>query len=585
MKAVWRYQERGTSLAVLEFENQQPLARRGYRRKTASPATALVLLIALILSIPVLVVLGYVFAPTGDIWSHLASTVLPTYLYNTLVLAIGVSVLVLVIGVGTAWLVTMCEFPGRRIFSWALFLPLAMPAYIIAYTYTGMLDFAGPLQTALREIFGWSRADYWFPSIRSLGGAVMMLGLVLYPYVYLVSRTAFLEQSICALEVGRTLGRGPWRGFLSIALPLARPAIVTGLALALMETLSDFGTVEYFAVDTFTTGIYRTWFGLNEPAAAAQLAAVLMIFVFSLILLERVNRGKRRFHHTTGRYQNITRYRLGRNRQVLAMLACGLPIFLGFLLPTAWLVKDSFLHSSSAFNAHFPSLVMNSVMVALIAAGLSLVVALFLIYGMRRDARAPSRMEQGALRVASMGYAVPGPVLAVGIMLPFGFIDNTVDHWMRATFNISTGLILSGTMVALLFAYIVRFLAISLNTVEAGVDTVTPNMDRAARTLGVTGFRKLVRVHIPIISGSLMTALLLVFVDVMKELPATLVLRPFGFDTLAIRAYEMASDERLADAAGPSLAIVLVGILPVIVLSRAIARSRPGQNIAARNDY
>ncbi|WP_367281153.1 ABC transporter permease [Sneathiella sp.] len=539
---------------------------------------------ALILSIPVLVVLGYVFVPAQDIWAHLASTVLPTYLYNTLALALGVAAVVLIIGVGTAWLVTMCEFPGRRIFSWALFLPLAMPAYIIAYTYTGMFDFAGPLQTALREMFGWSRADYWFPSIRSLGGAIAMLGLVLYPYVYLVSRTAFLEQSICALEVGRTLGRGPWRGFFSIALPLARPAIVTGLALALMETLSDFGTVQFFAVDTFTTGIYRTWFGLGEPAAAAQLAAILMLFVFTLILIERFNRGKRKFHHTTGRYQKITRYRLGKGHQGLALLACALPIIFGFLLPTGWLLKDSISHSSSAFNAHFPQLVLNSVTVALIAAGLSLLLALFLIYGLRRDSAAPSRFEQGALRVASMGYAVPGPVLAVGIMLPFGFVDNAVDSWMRTAFGISTGLILSGTMVALLFAYIVRFLAISLNTVEAGVDTVTPNMDRAARTLGVTGLKKLFRVHIPIISGSLMTAVLLVFVDVMKELPATLVLRPFGFDTLAIRAYEMASDERLADAAGPSLAIVIVGILPVIILSRAIAKSRPGQHSASRSD-
>ncbi|MZR30854.1 ABC transporter permease [Sneathiella litorea] len=547
--------------------------------------TAFVLLIALVLSIPVLVVLGYIFVPAQDIWAHLASTVLPLYLYNTLVMTLGVAALVLVIGVGTAWLVTMCEFPGRRIFSWALFLPLAMPAYIIAYTYTGMLDFAGPLQTALRETFGWSRADYWFPAIRSLGGVIVMLGLVLYPYVYLVSRTAFLEQSICALEVGRTLGRGPWRGFISIALPLARPAIVTGLALALMETLSDFGTVDYFAVDTFTTGIYRTWLGLGEPAAAAQLAAILMVFVFTLILIERFNRGKRKYHHTTGRYQKITRYSLSKNRQGLAMLACALPIIFGFLLPTGWLIKDSVSEMDVIFNAQFPRLVLNSVTVALIASSLSLFLAMILIYGLRRDSRGPSRMEQGALRIASMGYAVPGPVLAVGIMLPFGFIDNTVDHWMRAAFGISTGLILSGTMVALLFAYIVRFLAISLNTVEAGVDTVTPNMDRAARTLGITGLGKLVRVHIPIVSGSLMTAVLLVFVDVMKELPATLVLRPFGFDTLAIRAYEMASDERLADAAGPSLAIVIVGILPVVVLSRAIAKSRPGQNSQARNDY
>lgn len=563
-------------MSAIDIENRHSLQRRDGARSRFPAATLGMLLATLILALPVLVVFGYVFVPSGEIWAHLASTVLPVYLVNTLLLALGVSILVLLIGVGTAWLVTMCDFPGRRIFTWALFLPLAMPAYIIAYTYTGMLDYAGPLQTALRETFGWGRADYWFPSIRSLGGAVLMFGLVLYPYVYLVSRAAFVEQSIAALEVGRTLGLGPWRGFFSIALPLARPAIVTGLALALMETLSDFGAVQYFAIDTFTTGIYRTWLGLGEPAAAAQLAAILMLFVFSLIILERINRGRRKFHHT-GRYLAISRYRLSPGRKFLAFLACMLPIFFGFLLPTGWLLKDSILHSSSAFNAGFPRLVLSSVSVSLAAAVISLLVALLLIYGVHRTGRAPSRLEQAALRIAAMGYAVPGPVLAVGIMLPFGFIDNSIDYWMRNTFGVSTGLLLSGTMVALFFAYTVRFLAISLNTVEAGAETVTPNMDRAARTLGVTGFTKLRRVHLPIISGSLMTALLLVFVDVMKELPATLVMRPFGFETLAVRAYELAIDERLADAAAPSLAIVVVGILPVIILSRAISRSRPGQ--------
>ncbi len=569
-------------MSVIQIENRQDLRRRDGPHGRFPAMTLGLFILTLILALPVLVVFGYVFVPAGDIWAHLASTVLPVYLTNTVFLALGVTVLVLLIGVGTAWLVTMCDFPGRRIFSWALFLPLAMPAYIIAYTYTGMFDFAGPVQTALRDAFGWTRADYWFPPMRSLGGAILMFGLVLYPYVYLVSRAAFVDQSIAALEVGRTLGRGPWRSFLTIALPLARPAIVTGVALALMETLSDFGAVQYFAIDTFTTGIYRTWLGLGEPAAAAQLAAILMVFVFALILLERLNRGRRKFHHT-GRYQPISRYQMRAGRQFLAFVACLLPIFLGFLLPTGWLLKDSILHSSSAFNAGFSRLVISSVTVSLVAAGLSLLVALVLIYGTRRESRAPGRMEQISLRIAAMGYAVPGPVLAVGIMLPFGFIDNSVDHWMRSAFGISTGLLLSGTMTALFFAYIVRFLAISLNTVEAGADRVTPNMDRAARTLGVTGLAKMFRVHIPLVSGSLMTAVLLVFVDVMKELPATLVMRPFGFETLAIRAYELAIDERLSDAAAPSLAIVVVGILPVIILSRAIARSRPGRNKSANS--
>ncbi|MEH6525337.1 MAG: iron ABC transporter permease [Sneathiella sp.] len=571
-------------MTVFDADKAVLASRKGNGRRAVSITTWFSFLVALIISIPILVVFGFIFVPSGDIWSHLVATVLPVYLMNTLGLAAGVSVLVLLIGVGSAWLVTMCDFPGRKLFTWALFLPLAMPAYIIAYTYTGMFDFSGPFQSFLREYFEWTRQDYWFPPIRSLGGAIVMLGLVLYPYVYLVSRMAFLEQSICALEVGRTLGRGPWRVFFSVAIPLARPAIVTGLALALMETLSDFGTVQYFAIDTFTTGIYRTWFGLGEPAAAAQLAAILMIFVFALILLERLNRGSKKYHHATGRYQKITRFKLQGLRKFTAIIACSLPIFLGFLLPTAWLVKDSIDHFDEIFNRQFPILVFNSVGVAILAAAASLVLAILLIYGLRREGRSSQKVKRTAIRIASMGYAIPGPVLAIGVLLPFGFIDNSIDQWTRATLGYSTGLILSGTMVALLFAYVVRFLAVALNTVEASVDTITPNMDRAAKTLGVTGIKALFRVHLPIISGSLMTALLLVFVDVLKELPATLVLRPFGFDTLAVRAYEMATDEQLGAAAGPSLAIVVAGIIPVIVLSRAIAKSRPGHKGSLRNE-
>jgi len=536
------------------------------------------LTIAVLVALPMLVIAGFVLLPAGDVWEHLASTVLATYFLNTAILIVGVSALVLSIGVSTAWLVTMYDFPGRRYFSWALFLPMAMPAYIIAYTYTGMFDFAGPVQTTLRELFGWGRADYWFPPVRSVGGAVLMLGLVLYPYVYLVSRAAFLEQSICALEVGRTLGRGPFRVFWNIALPLARPAIATGLALTLMETISDFGTVQYFAVDTFTTGIYRTWLAMGEPVAAAQLAAMLMGFVLLLVVLERINRGKRKYHHMSSRYQEIRRQKLRSLKAFWAFLACLGPIFFGFLLPSGWLLSKSILYPESILNTAFPKLAGSSITVAVVAALAALGVSMFLVYAKRQDDRRRKPvLKILAIRIASMGYAIPGPVLAVGILIPFGYTDNVIDTFMRETFGISTGLILSGTLFALMFAYVVRFLAVSLNTVEASVDKVTPNMDRAARTMGVTGIRSILRVHVPIISGSMMTAVLLVFVDVMKELPATLIMRPFGFETLAVRAYELASDERLAEAAGPSLAIVIVGIIPVVILSRAIGRSRPGQ--------
>ncbi len=541
-------------------------------------ATAIgALIIAACVATPILVVAGFMFIPATEIWSHLIDTVLWRYFANTAFMMIAVSFLVLSIGVGAAWFVTMYEFPGRKIFTWALFLPLAMPAYIIAYTYTGMFDFAGPVQTFLRETFEWGRQDYWFPQVRSVGGAAIMFGLVLYPYVYMVSRAAFLEQSVAALEVGRTLGRSPLRVFIEIALPLARPAIVTGLALALMETLADFGTVQYFAVDTFTTGIYRTWLGLGEPAAAAQLAGVLMAFVFFLVMLERRYRGKKKFYHTGGRYQEIRRVALSPLKSLLVFVGCFIPVFFGFLLPVLWLLNKSFLYPETVLNSEFPALLTSSLGVAVAASLIALIIAIFLVFAQRQAAGVVvSRLRYICIRTAAMGYAIPGPVLAVGILIPFGFIDNSVDQFMRDSFGVSTGLILSGTMVALIFAYVVRFLAISLNTVEASAEKITPNMERAAQTMGVTGLKALFRVHIPIMSGSVLTALLLVFVDVLKELPATLIMRPFGFETLAVRAYELASDERLAEAAGPSISIVLAGIIPVIILSRAISRSRPG---------
>ncbi len=528
---------------------------------------------ATLIAIPVVVVLLHVFVPTGDVWRHLASTVLPSYIGNSLWLMLGVGAGTLVIGVGTAWLVTMCRFPGRGIFEWALLLPMAVPAYVIAYTYTGLLDYAGPVQESLRALFGWGRGDYWFPEIRSLGGAVVMLVLVLYPYVYLLSRAAFLEQSVCVLEVSRTLGRTPLRAFISVALPLARPAIATGVALALMETLNDFGTVQYFAVDTFTTGIFRTWYGLGETAAAAQLAAVLMLFIFALVLAERFSRGGGRVHHTSPRYRELPGYRLKGARKALATLACLTPVALGFLLPACALGYWSWLTAPDVIDAGFMALAFNSFVLATVAAALALAVAVAIAYAQRLR---PSRLIGAAARLSAMGYAVPGAVVAVGVLIPFAWADTAINDLARRLFGAGPGLILSGTIVAVTFAYVVRFLAVSLNTVEASLAKITPHMDDAARTLGLRPRQALVRVHLPIMGGSLLTAALLVFVDVMKELPATLILRPFNFDTLAIRTYQLASDERLAESSSAALAIVLVGIIPVILLSLAIARSRPG---------
>ena len=524
-----------------------------------------------LLGVPVLVVIGFLFVPAGAVWRHLASTVLADYVGNSLLLMLGVAGGTLVGGVGTAWLTSMCRFPGRGLFEWALLLPMAMPAYIIAYTYTGMLDFAGPVQTALREATGWRFGDYWFPQVRSLEGAAIVLSLVLYPYVYLLARAAFLGQSRCVLDVSRTLGNGPWRTFFVVALPLARPAIVAGLSLALMETLADYGTVEYFGVPTFTTGIVRTWFGLGEPAAAAQLSAMLLGFVFALILLERASRRQARYHHTTQRAHRPRRWPLHGWAALGALLFCLLPLLLGFLLPAVQLAWWSLNLSARHYDAAFFQLAFNSLTLAAGAALLALLLALLLGYGKRLH---PTRTTELTVRLAGMGYAVPGTVIAVGVLIPFAWFDNTLDAWLRARCAVSTGLLLSGTLVAVMFAYLVRFLAVSLQTVEAGLAKIRPAMDEAGRSLGLTPGQVLRRIHLPMLRGSLLTALLLVFVDVLKELPATLILRPFNFNTLAVRVYELAADERLADAAPAALTIVLAGLLPVMLLSRSMSRTR-----------
>jgi iron(III) transport system permease protein len=534
---------------------------------------AIALAVAAFVAIPVIVIAAHAFVPTGDVWDHLAATVLPRYLRNTVWLILGVGVGTAVIGVGAAWLVTACRFPGRGIFEWALLLPFAVPAYILAYTYTGVLDTPGPVQAALRDAFGWRVGEYWFPQVRSLGGAAAMLCLTLYPYVYLLARAAFLEQSVCVLEVSRTLGRGPWRSFVSVAVPLARPAIMAGLALVLIETLNDFGTVAYFAVDTFTTGIYRTWFGLGQAAAAAQLACILMLFVGALMLLERWSRRGARFYHTTTRYRALPAFPLHGVRAAAAVVACATPIALGFLLPGAVLLGWAVETADRTIDARFLRYALNSFALAAVTAGIAVGVGLFLSSTLRLR---PSPVLLSAVRIAGLGYAIPGSVIAVGALFVSSWVDGAVDGWAREHLGRSTGLIFTGTVAGVVGAYLVRFLAISYNTLEASLAKVTPSLDSAARTLGSRPGAMLWRIHLPLMRGSMMTAGVLVFVDVMKELPATIMMRPFDFDTLAIRAYQLASDEQLREASAAALGIVLVGIVPVILLSIAIARTRPG---------
>ncbi|MBD1824852.1 iron ABC transporter permease [Cyanobacteria bacterium FACHB-DQ100] len=526
--------------------------------------TMLVMAIALLIALPIISVLSGLFADARSVWQHLAETVLSTYVINSLLLMVWVALGVGVIGTGTAWLVTMCRFPGSRILTWALLLPLAAPAYILAYTYTDLLDYYGIVQMSLRSWFGWkTMQDYWFPNVRSLWGAALMLVLVLYPYVYLLARSAFLSQSVCTIEASRSLGCSPWQSFRKVALPLARPAIVAGLSLALMETLNDYATVQFFEVSTFTTGIYRTWFGMGERLAATQLSAFLLMFIFALILLEQLSRGRGKYYQSSGS-QSIQKYQLRGLRAIAALLFCLVPLLLGFFVPGGFLLKMTLDNWEQAFDQRFWDFASNSLIVSGLAAGVAIVIGIILAYGLRLNRSITMRI---AAYVASMGYAVPGSVIAVGVLVPFGLFDNAIDSWMRSTFNISTGLLLSGTIFALIFAYLVRFLALSFNSIEASLTNIKPSLDDASRSLGFGATNTLFRIHIPLLWKGVLAAAILVFVDVMKELSATLIIRPFNFDTLAVHVYNLASDERLAEASGSALAIVLVGLIPVMLLS------------------
>jgi iron(III) transport system permease protein len=543
------------------------------RRRRVDPWVVSATVIAVAIALPVLVVAASVAIPAGEVWSHLAATVLPLYVANSMWLMLGVGAGVAVLGAGTAWLVTMTRFPGSRVLEWALLVPLAVPAYVIAYAYASLLDVGGPLQATMRGSWGIARPDLLLPDIRSLWGAILVLTLVLYPYVYLLCRAAFVDQSTALLEASRMLGRGPWRSFFTLALPMARPAIAGGIALALMETLSEFGAMQHFGVQTFVTGIVRTWQGLGETAAAAQLAAILMLFVLALILLERWSRGHRRYAHGAGAYRAIAVPQLHGARAVAAAAACAIPVVLGFVVPAASLAWLIWQDPEIALATPLTALARNSFTLATTGAAVIVVVAIVVAYAMRLRG---GPFVAAAGRVAALGYAIPGAVIAVGIMLPFAWIDNRIDAWLRATFGISTGLILSGTVVAVLFGYLVRFLALALNAVEASLARVTPNMDGAARMLGASSWGILRRVHAPLIAGGVLSAAIMVFVEIMKELPATLLMRPFDFNTLAVQTYQFASDERLTEAAGPALLIVAVGLLPVIALARRIAHTRPG---------
>jgi iron(III) transport system permease protein len=518
-------------------------------------------LVATLLALPVVFVAASFLGGASEAWHHLAATALPRYVGNTAMLLVAVACGVVSMGVVSAWLVTAYRFPGRGLLEWALLLPLAMPAYVMAYAYTDWLQFSGPVQSALRGLTGWQARDYWFPEVRSLAGAAAMLSFALYPYVYLIARTAFQDLSRSAIEAGRLAGYGAGGAFLRVAVPLARPAIVAGATLALMETLADFGTVSYFGVEVFTTGIFKTWFSLGDSIAAAQLSACLLGFVVVLLALERANRGRAAYYGMAPRKARAHRLRGG--HAAIAFAACAAPVFFGFALPALLLGGLAFDERMAA--GRLISLAANSFGVAAVTALIAVVIALVMAYAARLT-RSP--LVPAANRLAGLGYAVPGAVIAVGVLVPLGRLDNALAGWLEQAFGGRFGLLLTGTIAALVYAYLVRLLAVALQTTEAGLAKITPSMEDAARSLGATPARALVRVHVPLLAPSLATAVLLVFVDVLKELPATIALRPFNFDTLAIEAYNLAKDERLAEAALPSLAIVAAGLLPVIYVSR-----------------
>jgi iron(III) transport system permease protein len=518
-------------------------------------------LTAAVVALPVAFVVLSLFGGVGDTWAHLAATALPRYVLNTALLLVLVTFGVVSIGVVSAWLVTAYRFPGRDVLEWALLLPLAMPAYVMAYAYTDWLQFTGEVQTALRGLTGWRAREYWFPEVRSLPGAAVMLSFALYPYVYLVARTAFLDLSRSAIEAGRLAGYGALGAFARVAVPLARPAIVAGSALALMETLADFGTVSYFGVEVFTTGIFKAWLSMGDSVAAAQLSACLLGFVVLLLALEHANRGRAAYHGPNPRRARPHRLRGG--AAAAAFVACAAPVAFGFALPALLLGRLAWEESISA--ARLGALAGNSFTIAAVTASIAVAAALVMAYAARLT-RSP--LVAMVNRVAGLGYAVPGAVIAVGVLVPLGRLDNALAGWLEQSFGMKPGLLLTGTIAALVYAYLVRLLAVSLQTTNAGLAKITPSMDDAARSLGATPGAALARVHAPLLAPSLATAALLVFVDVLKELPATFALRPFNFDTLAVEAYNLAKDERLAEAAAPSLAIVAAGLLPVIYVSK-----------------
>ncbi len=546
---------------------------KSFRQLETSPARLRVNLwipgamaIAGLVLAPILSILWIAVTPTENIWPHLMATVLPRYLVTTLALMLGVAALTAMMGTGSAWLVSQYRFPGRDLLAWALLFPMAIPAYVAAYALVDVTDYAGPLQTGLRAAFGWTSArDYWFPEVRSLWAAILVLSLALYPYVYLLARSAWREQSGCTYDVARALGCGPWGMFWRVGLPLARPSIAAGVALALMETVADYGTVQHFGVQTLTTGVFSTWLNGGNAGGAAQIAGVILALILLLVGLERLGRGAARFHRLGRSGRPIERQPIEGPGRWLATLVCLVPVAGGFLLPVGVMLARA-LESPAGWIA--PGLVdalVNTLVVAGLAALATVGAALFLVYALRM---AGSRLVQGLLPLTLIGYAAPGAVLALGLLVPLAALDHWLADGVLALTGWDPGLMLTGTAFALGLAYLVRFFGIAQGALEAAFGRVSPSLPLAARSLGRSPGGALTAVYLPLMRGSVLTAVLVVFVDCVKELPATLLLRPFNYNTLSTRVFELASLERLSEAAPAALVVMAVGMLAVVLVAK-----------------
>ncbi len=546
------------------------------RARRARPIGTMALLYALsaLLILPLAAVLTLALGSGFDAWRHLAATVLPHYLVTTVQLLAGVGVLTFLIGVGAAWLISSYRFPFDATLGWALIAPIAMPLYIVAFIYVDLLEFAGPVQTALRRTFGWrAPGDYWFPDIRSVPGAAVVMSLVLYPYVYALARASFARQSPTQIEVARTLGRTNRGAFLAVALPLARPAIVVGVSLALMECLNDIGAVDFFGVRTLALGVYTTWLGRGDLGAAAQIALTLLVFSAALLWLERSARRGGVSSSARVRQDAPAKKRLAGLTAWAATAACALPVLLGLVLPVCWLLRSALRRIDGDLGARFLEAAATSVALSAAAAVITAVVALALVYA-RREVR--HWTGDAAAGLAGMGYAMPGTVLGIGIIVPLSFVDNGIGAFAREHLGLDVRLLLTGSAFAVLFGYSLRFLTISYGGVDAGRERITRNLTAAGRTLGRTRLQVFREVHLPLLKPAIVSALLLVFVDCMKELPATLILRPFGLNTLATMVFENVTLGQLEDSAPAALAIVLVGLIPIRLLARNIGATVDG---------